>query len=268
MIKDILNRQPIARMGAPVRSWQSRGAELIQTPGADIGYVTGGNIVSGLTNALKSGLGFYGAIKDTQAQRAYNENLAQLAEQERQDKLAQAAAEEQYKQQVLAQQAELARQQLEAQANAATARYAHEKEMEGIRQRNAVALQQAQLQKQQEAKDLALRQQGIDPTRYGYDEEYTKQINDLAAAKAAEEKRQEHLNKLVESGKYSPEDVDIVRENPQQYTLYSEKVSPILSFFGYNPTGVVKKKGPQSPLQAPKEQKTQAQKELDKLWGE
>lgn len=88
-INEALNRQPIRRMGQPVRSWQSRGAELIQTPGAEIGYATGGNVLAGLSNALKSGLGFYGAMQDARNQKAYNENLAQLAEQNEQAQQAQ-----------------------------------------------------------------------------------------------------------------------------------------------------------------------------------
>ena len=88
-INEALNRQPIRRMGQPVRSWQSRGAELIQNPGAEIGYATGGNVLAGLSNALKSGLGFYGAMQDARNQKAYNENLAQLAEQNEQAEQAQ-----------------------------------------------------------------------------------------------------------------------------------------------------------------------------------
>lgn len=85
------NITPIARMGMPVRSAYSKIAEGIQEPSSQLGLLgDSGNIVTGLTSALKSGLGFYGATQDARNQQAYNENLAQLAEQNEQEQKAQA----------------------------------------------------------------------------------------------------------------------------------------------------------------------------------
>lgn len=84
------NIAPITRMGRPVRSIYSRAADAIQTPDASLGLLGGkGNWVSGITNALKGGLGFYGAMKEAQAEQAYNDALAAQGEQDRADQLAQ-----------------------------------------------------------------------------------------------------------------------------------------------------------------------------------
>lgn len=153
-IRDILQRRkinsninPIARMGVPVRSNYSTAADYIQTPDRTLGLLGGtGNLVTGLTSALKGGLGFYGAKQDARNQQAYNEYLAEQAEQARQDKLAQQATENQYKQDALAQQAELAQKQIEAQAALQANQFNQQKEMEGIKNENAIALQSAATQ--------------------------------------------------------------------------------------------------------------------------
>lgn len=148
---------PIVRMGVPVRSVQSQMAEAIKEPTSDIGYVKGGNIATGLANALKSGLAVYGAFKDREAQQAYNDNLAQIAEQERQDKLAQQAAEQDYKDRALAQdlqkaqmaidatnaRAELARQQA---LEDSKAQWEHDKEVYDLKRADAIADRDVQLQ--------------------------------------------------------------------------------------------------------------------------
>lgn len=160
-IRDILagkklnsNISPIARMGRPVRSNYSVAADMIQTPDSRIGILgSEGNWVSGLSNALKSGLGFYGAKKDAQAEQAYYDALAQQAEQDRQDKLAQQAFENEYKTNALAQQADLAQKQIDAQAALQANQFNQQKEMEGIKNENAIALQSAATQAAIEAEN-------------------------------------------------------------------------------------------------------------------
>ena len=83
------NIRPINRIGYPVQSAYTRAAQTIKEPSEDWGLLgTKGNIAAGLTSALKSGLGMYGALKDLRAEQAYNDALAQQAEQDRQDQLA------------------------------------------------------------------------------------------------------------------------------------------------------------------------------------
>jgi hypothetical protein len=162
-INEVLKRQPIVRMGAPVRSWQSRGAEIIQTPGAEIGYATGGNVLAGLSNALKSGLGFYGAMQDARNQQAYNENLAQLAEQERQEELAKQAYEQDFNERKLEQQMKIEqlklqeqeriRQQQREQALAdRAAQYAHEQDIYNRNRADILADKEAQYAHEQAMK--------------------------------------------------------------------------------------------------------------------
>lgn len=218
------NLTPIARMGAPVRSWQSRAADMMQEPDNSLGLLgSKGNWVSGLASAVKSGLGFYGAMKDMENQKAYNENLAQMAEQERQDKLAQQQFENYYKTNALAQQKELAQMNIDAaNARANTARS------------QAIADRNAQWAHEKELRDLALKQQGIDPTKYGTDEKYTQQVIANQAAREAEKQRIDTLNKLAESGKYSYDDVQKVINEPGRYSLVYDKPSALTAFFGRN----------------------------------
>ena len=189
-IKEILegkrlqsNLTPIARMGAPVRSWQSRAADMIQTPDSTLGLLgSKGNWVSGLSNALKSGLGFYGARKDMGNQKAYNENLAQLAEQERQDKLAQQAWEQDYKERALAQDLEKAQLSIDADNRRAEISRGY-------------ALEDAQRRREQELADAELkRKQAIEDRDAQYQHEqsiYNRNREDqLQAALDAEQRKQ------------------------------------------------------------------------------
>lgn len=178
------NIAPIARMGRPVRSWASRASEMLPDPNAEWGILgTKGNIAAGLAAGLKSGLGFYGAMKDAKAEQAYNDALAAQGEQERQDKLAQQEAEMDYKNRALAQQAELAQNQLNAQAALEAAKFgnqqtlqnnqfAQQKAMEELKNNYATDLLNAQtkaaqdaaaLKREQEQEDMLLKQ--LDPAR-------------------------------------------------------------------------------------------------------
>jgi hypothetical protein len=148
---------PIVRMGQPVVSKYTRFAEKISDPSLEMGYAKGGDIVAGLTSGLKGYLGMRGAMEDMRNQQAYNDNLAQIAEQERQDKLAQQAAEQDYKDRALAQdlqkaqmaidatnaRAELARQQA---LEDRKAQWEHDKEVYDLKRADAIADRDVQLQ--------------------------------------------------------------------------------------------------------------------------
>ena len=243
------NITPISRIGKPAKSKYTRYANLILENDPRLGLLKGGNIVSGLTSGLKSYLGFRGAREDYENEKAYNEYLAMLAEQERQDALEKAAAEQDYKERALAQQAELKQQELAAQE--ARAKTAREQQLADMA-----------LKRQQELEDLAAKQ--------AYEKEIFERnrqvsLEDKQAEIAAKEEAQrlQDLN-AVAAKSLTPEQYQKWRENPLGF-----------GFSGRNWFGRVlgikaglKKRGPQSPLQSQKEQKTQAQKELDKLWGE
>lgn len=214
------NITPIARMGSPVRSAYSRAAEMIQTPSDDIGYAKGGFLLSGLTNALKSGLGFYGAAKDAQAEQAYYDSLAEQAKQEREDKLAQQQAEMDYKNNALAQQKELAQMNIDAantRANTAReqaladreAQWAHEASVYNRNRADAMADQQAQLQA-------------------AIDAENRKQNNALALE---EQKRQNAINDTIAKG-LRPEEQQKYLNNPQNYYIKSRSILSPARWFG------------------------------------
>ena len=207
-INDILqgksNISPIRRMGVPTSSWQSRASEMIQVPNADASFVKGGDIVTGLTSALKSGLGFYGAMQDAKNQQAYNDYLAQVAEQERQDKLGQQAFENDYKDRALAQQAELAQNQLSAQAAM---------KQQEIEAQNA----RAELARQQALADRA------DQRKYEqtiYDRNRADTLSDTQAANEAKAQAQfvQDMDEVA-SKRLSPEKYNQWRENPQGYDI-------------------------------------------------
>lgn len=93
-IRDLLrknssNINPRARIGVPSKSLESRYAELIPQNDPRLGYISGGNLVSGLSGLAKGYLGFKGAQKDYENQKAYNDYLTELAEAEKNEKQAQ-----------------------------------------------------------------------------------------------------------------------------------------------------------------------------------
>ena len=93
-IRDLLRRnssniKPRARIGVPSKSLESRYAELIPQNDPRLGYISGGNLVSGLSGLAKGYLGFKGAQKDYENQKAYNDYLTELAEAEKNEKQAQ-----------------------------------------------------------------------------------------------------------------------------------------------------------------------------------
>lgn len=144
-------------VGRPVKSKESRYAQLMLPNDNRLGYVKGGNLTSGLTSALNGYLGFKGAALDYAREMAYEQAMAEAAEQERQDKLAQQAAEQDYKDRALAQdlqkaqmaidatnaRAELARQQA---LEDRKAQWEHDKEVYDLKRADAIADRDVQLQ--------------------------------------------------------------------------------------------------------------------------
>ena len=177
---------------------------MIQVPNADASFVKGGDIVTGLTSALKSGLGFYGAMQDAKNQQAYNDYLAQVAEQERQDKLGQQAFENDYKDRALAQQAELAQNQLSAQAAM------KQKEIEAQNARAELARQQALADRADQRKY----EQTI------YDRNRADTLSDTQAANDAKAQAQyiQDMNAIAAKN-LTAEDYNRWRENPNAYDI-------------------------------------------------
>lgn len=270
-IKDILQRKkinsninPIARMGVPVRSNYSRAAETIKDPTEDLGLLgTAGNIAAGLTAGLKSGLGFYGAMQDARNQQAYNNYLAQVAEQERADKLAQQATENEYKTNALAQQKELAQMGIDAQTAARAEQFANQKEMEAIKQANALELQKlnaksaldvAAAKRSQDLSDLkakyaredalykrGLLEKGIDPDLYGTDAEYTALVNDAVRKQAVQDQLNAANIELGKAGKVGMDKVEQVINDPARKLEYGDN-GAVAAFLGINKFGVSRPK--------------------------
>lgn len=195
---------PIARMGQPVQSKYTRAAERLSDPSLEWGYVKGGDIAAGLTAGLKGYLGMRGAMEDMRNQQAYNDYLAQAAEQERQDKLGQQAFENDYKERQLAQQAELAQNQLSAQAAM---------KQQEIEAQNA----RAELARQQALADRA------DQRKYEqkiYDRNRADTLSDTQAANDAKAQAQfvQDMDEIA-SKRLSPEKYNQWRENPQGYDI-------------------------------------------------
>lgn len=187
---------PIVRMGQPVQSKYTRAAERISDPSLEWGYVKGGDIAAGLTSGLKSYLAFRGAAEDAKNQQAYNDNLAKIAEQERQDKLAQQEFDNQYKLDQLAQQMKIAEMSNQGANSRAEQQHQWAVEMENAKRQQAKA-----------ENDLALRRQGIDPELYGVDDNYTAQINQALKQQAVQDQLNAASVELGKSGKVGMDQV-------------------------------------------------------------
>lgn len=176
------NIAPINRMGAPVKSKYTIAAQSLSRPTTDWGYVKGGDIAAGLASGLRGYLGMRGAIEDARNQQAYNDYLAQMAEQERQDKLAQQAWEQDYKERALAQ--DLEKAQLSIDADNRRAEIAR-----------GYALEDAERRRLQEVADAELkRKQAIEDRNAQYRHELSvynrNRENQLQDALAAENRKQ------------------------------------------------------------------------------
>lgn len=205
----------IQRMGMPARSKSSLVAENLPTPTSDWGYVKGGNLAAGLAAGLKGYLGMRGALEDSRNQQAYNDYLAQLAEQERQDKLEQQGWDRDYKERALAQDLEkaqlglnttkeeraMAREQALADRES---QYEHERALYDIKRADALADREAQLQAAMEA----------EKRKQEYDQA-------LLAQKTEEARKAEMLKDLdtVAQKRLSAEDYALWRQNPDAFDI-------------------------------------------------
>lgn len=198
------NIAPINRMGAPVKSKYTIAAQSLSRPTTDWGYVKGGDIAAGLASGLRGYLGMRGAIEDARNQQAYNDYLAQMAEQDRADKIAQQQAEMDYKDRVLAQQAALAQNQLDAQAAM------KQQEIEAQKARAELARQQALAdRKEQYAHEQAI-----------YDRNRADAMSDLNAKNKANQQAQYLADMNAWAAKnLNAEDYAKFRENPTGYEI-------------------------------------------------
>lgn len=202
-------------MGVPVRSKYSVISQSIADPTEKWGYVKGGDIAAGLAAGLKSYLGMRGAMQDMSNQQAYNDYLAQMAEQERQDKLDQQGWDRDYKERALAQDLEKAQLGLnttkeeramareQALADRAS-QYEHEKALYDIKRADALADREAQLQATMEA----------EKRKQEYDQA-------LLAQKTEEARKAEMLKDLdtVAQKRLSAEDYALWRQNPDAFDI-------------------------------------------------
>lgn len=242
----------------PSKSKYTIAAEGIQTPDATLGYVKGGNLLTAITNGLKSGLGFYGAMQDRKAEQEYNQALADLAEKERADKLAQQAFENDYKDREIAQKAELAQSQYANQkdiaqihidADALRAKQARENALIDAERQRQYALEDRNYKtaQEQELYKRGLLEQGIDPNLYGKDAQYTALINQAKKQQSLQDQLNAANIKLGESGKVGMDKVQQVIQNPSRKLQYGDN-SLLANFLGINKFGISR---PQADYQAP-----------------
>lgn len=198
------NIAPINRMGAPVKSKYTIAAQSLSRPTTDWGYVKGGDIAAGLASGLRGYLGMRGAMEDARNQQAYNDYLAQMAEQDRADKIAQQQAEMDYKDRALAQQAALAQNQLDAQAAL------KQQEIEAQNARAELARQQA----------LADRDAQYAHEQAIYDRNRADAVSDLNAQNKAKQQAQyiQDMNTIAAKN-LNAEDYNKWRENPNAYDI-------------------------------------------------
>jgi hypothetical protein len=186
-------------------------SESIAAPTEKWGYVKGGDIAAGLAAGLKSYLGMRGAMQDMSNQQAYNDYLAQMAEQDRQDKLGQQAFENDLKDRALAQEAQLAENQLNAKAD----EFERQKELEGIKHANALELQNAQIEREKNIYDRNRADALADAQ--------TKRNFDLALLnqKAKNDKDAEMLKGLdaIAQKRLNAEDYALWRQNPDAFDI-------------------------------------------------
>ena len=70
------------QFGIPQPSRATLLSQMIAENNSDLAYTSGGNLVSGLTSALKAGLGIYGTIKDRNAMGQYQQQQSDLQQQQ------------------------------------------------------------------------------------------------------------------------------------------------------------------------------------------
>lgn len=220
------------RLAMPTRSWQTRMSEQIQDPNSQLGLLgDAGNWVSGLTGLAKGALGMYGALKDDEAQKAYSQQMADLAEREYQDKLAQQQTENAFKEKQLAQQAELEGNRLANQKEIAGMNIKADTAKQALARQYALADQEAKNAHEQALYERGLLEQGIDPQLYGKDEQYTALINEGKKQQALQDQINQANIELGKSGKVGMDKVQQVIADPSRKIIYDKGAVPT-KFFG------------------------------------
>ena len=232
----------------PTRSAYTIANEQLEMPDNSVGVLGAkGNWLSGLTGLAKGYLGFKGAKQDAEAQQAYYQQLAELAQQDRADKQAQQAFENDFKDRELAQKEALQQGQFanqkELKQMEIDALNARAKEARG----QALSDKQAQYEHEAELYKRGLIEQGIDPDLYLKDPEYNAQINAAKKQQALQDQLNAANIKLGESGKVGMDKVQQVIADPSRKLQYGDN-SLISNFLGINKFGISK---PQEGYQAP-----------------
>ena len=223
----------------PSKSKYTIAAEGMQTPDATLGYVKGGNLLTAITNGLKSGFGFYGAMQDRKAEQEYNQALADLAAKEREDKLAQQAFENDYKDRELAQKAELAQgqyanqrdiAQMQIDADALRAKQARENALiDAERQRNYAIEDRNYKTEQEQAIYDRNRADALSDMQTKQD--YEKALYQQKGIDAQNAELLKNLDAIMQK-RLTAEDYAKWRQNPNAYDVYSRAIYNPARWFG------------------------------------
>lgn len=225
------------RLARPSASAATRMANSMESADPALGYMKGGEWLSAITNGLKTGLGFYGAIKDAQAQDAYNQQLAELAAQERADKQAQQAFENDYKNRELAQKETLQQGQFANQKDIEAMKILAAQEQAKQANANAIAAEKRKVAQEQALHDRGLLEQGIDPELYKSDAEYRAQINQAIKQQALQDQINAANIELGKSGKVGMDKVQQVIADPSRKLEYGDN-GLLANAIGWNKFGI------------------------------
>ena len=235
-------------LARPSTSAATRMSGIIADADPALGYAKGGKLLTALTSGLKSGLGFYGAIKDAQAQDAYNQLLAEQQAQDRADKQAQQAFENDFKDRELAQKEALQQGQFANQKDIEAMKIAAAQEQAKQANANAIAAEQRKVAQEQALHDRALLEQGIDPELYKSDAEYRAQINQAIKQQALQDQINAANIELGKSGKVGMDKVQQVIADPSRKLQYGDN-GLFANAIGWNKFSVSKpQEGYQTPL--------------------
>ena len=236
------------RLARPTASAATRMSNSMESVDPALGYMKGGEWLSAITNGLKTGLGFYGAIKDAKAQDAYNQQLAELAAQERADKQAQQAFENDYKNRELAQKETLQQGQFANQKEMQASQLANARDIEAMKilaaqeqakqaNANAIAAERRKAAQEQALHDRALSEQGIDPELYKSDANYRAQINQAIKQQVLQDQINAANIELGKSGKVGMDKVQQVIADPSRKLEYGDN-GLLANAIGWNKFGI------------------------------
>ena len=235
------------KLARPSTSAATRMSGMIADADPALGYSKEGALLTALTSGLKSGLGFYGAIKDAKAQDAYNQLLAEQQAQDRTDKLAQQAFENDFKNRELAQKEALQQGQFANQKEIAQMNIDAANARANVARSQALADKKAQYEHEAELYKRGLIEQGIDPDLYLTDPEYNALINNAKKQQALQDQLNTANIELGKSGKVGMDKVQQVIADPSRRIVYDKGSVPV-KFFGGDEFSVSK---PQEGYQAP-----------------